>query len=282
MISCKEYVEREKNLLKEKIKKYYGKPSLTVIQVGDNPASNSYIAGKRKDCEEVGIRFQLIKLNEDVSVSIIGYLIDKLNDDNDVDGIILQLPLPPHLKDMESCLTKSIKPQKDVDGFNPDPYYFPCTPEGVIGYLKDNDYDFCGKNALVIGRSNIVGKPLSKMLLKEDCTVATAHSKTKSDSLQNLIQWADIIFTCIDKVEFFKQDNFSTRWLKKDIIDIGLGRNEEGKLRGNISKDFADNLKMMNKDNVVISGIGGIGLLTRLELLRHTFEAHLLNNNLYL
>lgn len=268
MISCKDYAALKKEELKTKIDEHIIiRPYLAVIQIGDDPASNSYIKGKQRDCEEIGIFFSHYRFSSDISHDELKEFIADLNEDPIYNGIILQLPVPSHIdvKDIQ----RLIDPAKDVDGFNPDSYFQPCTPLGVINYLKFNGYHFRGKNACVIGRSDIVGKPLAKMLLDLDCTVTVCHSKS---DLRSVLPCQDIIFTCINQIEFFDETYFAPY---QDIIDIGLGKGTDGKLHGNLTEAAYLQQKEYTGTNnsVVISGTGGVGLLTRLELLNNTYKA---------
>lgn len=268
MISCKDYAALKKEELKMKIDEHIIiRPYLAVIQIGDDPASNSYIKGKQRDCEEVGIFFSHYRFSSDISHDELKEFIADLNEDPIYNGIILQLPVPSHIdvKDIQ----RLIDPAKDVDGFNSDSYFQPCTPLGVINYLKFNGYHFRGKNACVIGRSDIVGKPLAKMLLDLDCTVTVCHSKS---DLRSVLPCQDIIFTCINQIEFFDETYFAPY---QDVIDIGLGKGTDGKLHGNLTEAAYLQQKEYTGTNnsVVISGTGGVGLLTRLELLNNTYKA---------
>lgn len=268
MITCKDYAALKKEELKMKIdERVIIRPQLAVIQIGDNPASNSYIKGKQRDCEEVGIFFSHYRFSSDISNDELKEFIADLNEDPIYNGIILQLPVPSHIdvKDIQ----RLIDPAKDVDGFNSNSYFQPCTPLGVINYLKFNGYHFRGKNACVIGRSDIVGKPLAKMLLDLDCTVTVCHSKS---DLRSVLPCQDIIFTCINQIEFFDETYFAPY---QDIIDIGLGKGTDGKLHGNLTEAAYLQQKEYTGTNnsVVISGTGGVGLLTRLELLNNTYKA---------
>ena len=268
MISCKDYAALKKEELKTKIDEHIIiRPYLSVIQIGDDPASNSYIKGKQRDCEEVGIFFSHYRFSSDISHDELKEFISDLNEDPIYNGIILQLPVPSHIdvKDIQ----RLIDSDKDVDGFNPDSSFQPCTPLGVINYLKFNGYHFRGKNACVIGRSDIVGKPLAKMLLDLDCTVTVCHSKS---DLRSVLPCQDIIFTCINQIEFFDETYFAPY---QDVIDIGLGKGTDGKLHGNLTEAAYLQQKEYTGTNnsVVISGTGGVGLLTRLELLNNTYKA---------
>ena len=268
MISCKDYAALKKEELKTKIDEHIIiRPYLAVIQIGDDPASNSYIKGKQRDCEEVGIFFSHYRFSSDISHDELKEFIADLNEDPIYNGIILQLPVPSHIdvKDIQ----RLIDSDKDVDGFNPDSSFQPCTPLGVINYLKFNGYHFRGKNACVIGRSDIVGKPLAKMLLDLDCTVTVCHSKS---DLRSVLPCQDIIFTCINQIEFFDETYFAPY---QDVIDIGLGKGTDGKLHGNLTEAAYLQQKEYTgiNNSVVISGTSGVGLLTRLELLNNTYKA---------
>ena len=280
MISVKEYVDIKKVELKQKIAESGITPRLAIIQVGNNPASDSYIRGKKKDCEEVGIECIHIKYDENVTEKELINVVRNLNYSGTVywtpienqsigvHGVIVQLPLPKHIniKNIQGAISQ----YKDVDGFHLLSRFQPCTPLGVINYLKYNNYQFEGKNACVVGRSDIVGKPLARMLTDLDCTVTLCHSKTRTSDLCHSIYEADIVFTCIDKVGYFSSFNFNN---KQDIIDIGLGRSKDGKLIGNIEHEDVCCLTKGNPYRILISGTGGVGLLTRLTLLENTYKA---------
>lgn len=269
MLSCKEYAEMKKKELKEYIAEKGLHPTLVVIQVGDRPESNSYIRGKMRDCEEVGIECVVKKYPENISEErLIGHIRES-NRDKAVHGIIVQLPLPAHIdiKRIQSWIVGG----KDVDGFGDLSPFDPCTPAGVIGYLKAIDYEFEGKDALVIGRSDIVGKPLARMLTDLDCTVTLAHSKSRH--VYELASWPDIIFTCIDKIEYFDNNIVNTNEGLADIIDIGLGTGVDGKLHGNLQERTVKYMKEVFPDRICISGTGGVGLLTRVALLENVVKA---------
>lgn len=262
----KEYVAERKEKLKEIVK---GRNvNLTVIQVGDDPASNSYIKGKKKDCEEVGINLLHIKFPADVDEVMLMQCIDLHNLNENCHGIIVQLPLPPHL-DVKKVQLR-IDPKKDVDGFHPMSYFKPCTPMGVINFIKHLGYNFERRNALVIGRSDIVGKPLQELLTDLDCTVTLAHSKTFG--IRRFMEGAHIVFTAINKIEWY-DISFASHLRDADcVIDIGLGVSPfSGKLRGNLSEACVENLKQRGVS--VLSGTGGVGLLTRLQLVENTILA---------
>lgn len=267
MLSCKEYTDLKKKELKEYIEKEGLHPILVVIQIGDRPESNSYIRGKMRDCEEVGIECNVIKYPDNISEERLIYNLIDFNRNKTIHGIIVQLPLPDHInvKEVQSW----IRENKDVDGFGKLSPFDPCTPKGVIDYLKFVGYEFEGKDALVIGRSDIVGKPLARMLTDLNCTVTLAHSKSGNMHLKTVD--ADIVFSCIDKIEYYDKWYLIRKYAS--LIDIGLGVGEDGKLHGNFKSDYVEQLKKYNPDRIIISGTGGVGLLTRLALLENVVKA---------
>jgi methylenetetrahydrofolate dehydrogenase (NADP+)/methenyltetrahydrofolate cyclohydrolase len=274
MLTCKEYTDLRKKELKEYIEEKGLHPKLVVVEVGDRPESNSYIRGKMRDCKEVGIECIVKKYPDNIKTD---RLIDRIGEalrETKAHGLIVQLPLPDHIdvKEVQSWIPE----MKDVDGFGSDSPFDPCTPKGVIGYLKYIGYEFEGKDALVIGRSPIVGKPLADMLTDLDCTVTLAHSKTKN--LYDRMRDFDIVFTAIDKIEYFC--GALTIGKKIDLIDIGLGIGVDGKLHGNWNHLSINTMKCyLREDQVLISGTGGVGLLTRLALLENVVKAAELCDN---
>lgn len=270
MLSCKEYTDLKKKELKKYIEEHGLKPKLVVIQVGGRPESNSYIRGKMRDCEEVGIECVVERFATDVPQTTLEQKILYYDYIPSVSGIILQLPVPEHI-DVKR-IQGLINIRKDVDGFNQNSKFEPCTPKGVIDYLKFIGYEFEGKDALVIGRSDIVGKPLARMLTDLDCTVTLAHSK--SFNMSDHITFADVVFTCIDRIEYYDGDYCFPVSPDTDVIDIGLGPGEDGKLHGNIEHGFVEYIKNLQfNDRFIISGTGGVGLLTRLALLENVVKA---------
>lgn len=274
-IPIEHYVSIEKDEIKKELKCCNTRPHLGAIYFGDNSASNSYIKGIKKDCDELGYEFTAIKVEPSIANSyVVRTYIDSLDKISSVHGIIIQKPLPDSVN---LNIFDSINPGKDVDGAGKDSIFYPCTPLGVINYLKFNGYRFEGKNACVIGRSDTVGKPLAKMLLDLNCTVTICHSKSDlrrvlTSPLMSSFSCQDIIFTCIDKIEFFDESYFAPT---QDVIDIGLGIGKDGKLHGNLTEEAYIHQKEYTglHNSVVISGVGGTGLLTRLELLKNTFKA---------
>lgn len=270
MENIKEYVAKRKEHLKKQTNK---EKALVIIQVGNNPASNSYVKGKLADCEEIGLKAMLLKYDEEAikDTETLIHIIEGLNKEDRCAGIIVQLPLPKYI-DIKA-VQLAIDTKKDVDGFHPMSEHTACTPLGVVNYLKNQGYKFEGKNALVIGRSDIVGKPLAQLLTNANSTVTIAHSKTPTEELKMHMANSDIIFTAINQIEYFDGEYLPFLEKADMIIDIGLSRNEQGKLKGNLSSEIIEPLRAKNIH--VVSGIGGVGLLTRLQLIENTVNAGL-------
>lgn len=265
-----------KDEIKEKISKIQGKkPCLAVVIVGDDDASHIYVKNKNKTCEYVGIKSDTYFLNTNITEQELLNLIEKLNNDSDVNGILVQLPLPSHINEKNVLL--KIDPLKDVDGFHPynigmlstnNAILKSCTPSGCIELLKRYDVKIKGKNALVIGRSNIVGRPLSMMLLNEDATVTTAHTKTKN--LEYLTKQADIIIVAIGVANFLKPHMIKDNVI---LIDVGMNR-DNGKLCGDI--DFS----CSEKASLITPVPGGVGPMTITMLMKNCLTAYKIQNNL--
>lgn len=266
-----------KDELKKEIEKINDKkPCLAVLIVGDDQASHIYVKNKNKACDYVGIKSKTYFLDYDTSEEELIQLIENLNNNDEVNGILVQLPLPSHINE-KNILTK-INPLKDVDGFHPynigmlstnSANLKSCTPSGCIELLKRYNVDIKGKNALVIGRSNIVGKPISMMLLNEDATVTTAHSKT--ENLEYLTKNADIIIVAIGVANFLKPNMIKEGVV---LIDVGMNRLEDGKLCGDI--DF----KCKEKASLITPVPGGVGPMTITMLMKNCLTAYKLQNNI--
>lgn len=259
-VDIKTYVSLKKEEIKKEIKENNYNIKLLVILANQDEASKAYVKGKWKDCNEVGINFILEELDPNVSEN---ELLDKIklyNEKEGVNGILVQMPLPKHINEFK--VKQAINPKKDVDGFNVLSNFKPCTPKGIIEYLKYNNYDFKSKNVVIVNRSYIVGRPLVNMLLDLDCNVTVLHSKTKEKDKQKYLESADLIISAIGKKYILNKYNF-----KKDavLIDVGICR-ENNKLYG----DFAPNLDVNYQSPVP----GGVGLLTRLSLLQNLLEAY--------
>ena len=273
IIDGKKTAEKIRGKLKEKVdelKKMGANPKLAVIMVGDDGASKIYVKNKSKACEELGIEFEEFLLGEETTQKQLVDLIKKLNSQKDVHGILLQSPIPKHLDINEAFRT--ISPEKDVDGFNPinvgklvlgQDTFISCTPFGVIKLLEEYNIEIEGKNAVIIGRSNIVGKPMIQCLLNKNATVTICHSKTKN--LEEITKNADILVCAIGKPKFVTAD-----MVKKDavVIDVGINRNEEGKVCGDV--DF-ENVK--EKASYITPVPGGVGPMTIAMLMNNIVKA---------
>ena len=257
-----------------KYKELYGRePHLVVILVGDDPASVSYVTGKAKDSAEVGFKNTTIRRPAETSEEEILNLIAELNEDKGVDGILVQLPLPKHIS--EEKVIAAISKEKDVDGFHPlnvaalwqkQECTLPCTPKGVIKLLDKAGVEIAGKKAVVIGRSNIVGLPVSKLLLDRNATVTMCHSRTKN--LAEVTREADILVVAIGRPKFITADMVGEG---AAVIDVGVNRDPEtGKLCGDV--DFA---ACQEKASVITPVPGGCGPMTRACLMENTIECYL-------
>lgn len=245
-------------------------PTLAVVLVGDNKASKSYVNSKHKACLENNINSIKIELDENISTDSLLNEIVKLNNDNNVHGILVQLPLPKHI-DAEQILN-AVSPKKDVDGFHPinvgklvigEAKLIPCTPLGILKMIKSTGEKIDGKLALVIGRSNIVGKPISTLLLQNNATVITAHSKTKN--LDSLLEQADIIVSCVGSAHFLTGEEK----VKETVTIIDVGNNyKDGKLVGDVNLE-----NFMGKVKYISPVPGGVGPLTITMLMRNTLVA---------
>lgn len=245
-------------------------PTLAVVLVGDNKASKSYVNSKHKACLENNINSVKIELDENISTDSLLNEIEKLNNDDNVHGILVQLPLPKHI-DAEQILN-AVSPQKDVDGFHPinvgklvigEAKLIPCTPLGILEMIKSTGDEIDGKLALVIGRSNIVGKPISTLLLQNNATVITAHSKTKN--LDSLLEQADIIVSCVGSAHFLTGEEK----VKETVTIIDVGNNyKDGKLVGDVNLE-----NFMGKVKYISPVPGGVGPLTITMLMRNTLVA---------
>lgn len=230
--------------------------TLAVVKVGNDPASAVYVRNKEKACEYVGITSRTLALPEETTEEELLKVVDELNNDSAVNGILVQLPLPKHID--ESKILLAIDSNKDVDGFHPvnvgkmvigEDTFLPCTPAGIIEMLKRSDVDISGKECVVIGRSNIVGKPMSMLMLKENATVTIAHSRTKD--LKEVTKRADILIAAIGKAKFVTADYVKDGAV---VIDVGMDRDENGKLCGDV--DFASVEPIASAITPVPGGVG--------------------------
>ncbi len=269
--TVKDKVKKETELLKAK-----GiTPGLAVILVGDDPASRVYVNNKKKACEYVGFKSEEFNLPASTSQEELLSLVDELNSRKDINGILCQLPLPEGLD--ENAVIEAISPEKDVDAFHKqnvgrimigDYDFLPCTPAGIMEMLSEYNISVDGKKCVVIGRSNIVGKPMAMLLLHENGTVTICHSHTKN--LKEITSKADILVAAIGKAKFVTAD-----MVKEDavVIDVGMNRDEKGKLCGDV--DF-ENVK--NKCSCITPVPGGVGPMTIATLMKNTLKAAKLQN----
>ena len=255
MQNIKEYAEAKKLALKEELKD--NKLKAVIVQVGNVEASNRYVRNKIKDLEEVGIKTELVKFPEDVSEIDVLAKIQQLNFDDSVTGYLVQLPLPKHIN--EERVNLEIWPSKDIDGFTTDSKTVPATPLGVYTYLKDMNYEFSGKNAVIIGRSHIVGRPMHKLLLDANMNVTVLHTKTSEEDKRFYLEHADLIVVAAGKAGVLNR----SYKLKESavVLDIGINFNSEGKLIG----DCEPNLPVAFQSPTP----GGTGLLTRLAVIEN-------------
>jgi len=254
----------------EKLKSEGVQPGLTVIIVGEDPASHSYVRGKAKACDEVGIASEVIRLEESTTQEKLLEVIHGLNQNPNVHGILVQLPLPAHIS--EKAVIDAIAVEKDVDGFTPvnvgnlvigDDAYLPCTPHGIIELIKRTGTEIAGKHAVVIGRSNIVGKPVALLLLQENATVTVCHSRTKN--LAEITRQADILVVAVGRAHFINKDHVAPGTV---VIDVGVNRIETGKLVGDV---VFDEVKEVASHITPVPG--GVGPMTITMLLANTIKA---------
>jgi len=276
IIDGKKIAEQLREKIKSDIKKISdnNKPGLAVILIGEHPASQIYVKNKEKFANEVGINSSVLRFDENISEEELKNEIKKLNDDPDVHGILVQLPLPKHISQKD--IIQSIDPYKDVDGFHPinvgnlssgNDAMVPCTPLGCYYLIKKVIPNLSGLNAVVIGRSNINGKPMAQLLLKENCTVTIVHSKTKN--IEEICKNGDIVIAAVGKAKMVKSD-----WVKDTavIIDVGINRieiNGKNKIVGDV--DF-DNIQ--DKVKGISPVPGGVGPMTIACLLENTLKAY--------
>ena len=258
----KEEIKEEILRLKEKGEEV----TLAVVLVGEDPASQVYVRNKKKACEFVGIRSLSYELAADTTQEELLSLVDKLNRDESVNGILVQLPLPKQID--EDAVIRAIDPKKDVDGFHPmsvgalsigQPGYVSCTPAGIIQLLKRSDIPMDGKNCVIVGRSNIVGKPMAMLMLRENATVTVTHSHTKN--LKDITRQADILIVAIGKTKFITAD-----YVKEGatVIDVGMDRDENGKLCGDVDFDSVEKVA-----GAITPVPGGVGPMTIAMLMKN-------------
>ena len=245
---------------------------LAVIQVGNDPASSVYVNNKKKACAYIGIESQAYELPEETTQEELLALIERLNKDDQVNGILVQLPIPAHMDEKE--IIQAISPAKDVDGFHPqsvgalstgEPGFVSCTPAGIIQLLKRSGISIDGKDCVVVGRSNIVGKPMAQLLLEKNATVTLTHSRTPH--LAKVCSKADVLIVAIGRAKFVTED-----YVKEGavVIDVGINRDEEGKLCGDVDFD-----QVKDKVGMITPVPGGVGPMTITMLMEQTYQAAL-------
>ncbi len=273
LINGLEIAKKRREEMKQKVselKKEGITPHLTVILVGDDPASKSYVSGKEKAAKEIGISSEVIHMVADATEAELLAKISDLNHDADVHGILVQLPLPSHID--ENKVIEAIDPNKDVDGFHPinvgkmilnQDTFLPCTPHGIIKLLEAIDCDLEGKHAVVVGRSNIVGKPMGQLLLNRNATVTYCHSRTKN--LKDLTKMADVLIVAVGKAHFI-----DASYVKEGavVIDVGVNRLEDGSLTGDVHFD-----SVKEKASFITPVPKGVGPMTITMLMENTIKA---------
>ena len=266
----KALAEKVKAQIREKVSKLRRQPGLAVILVGDNPASQVYVRNKERDCAQCGIMCYDYHLPQDATQEDVLDLVEKMNNYGAVDGILVQLPLPEQID--ERVVLEAIAPDKDVDAFHPEnvgrimqgqAYYKPCTPAGVMEILHEYGIDPGGKHCVVVGRSNIVGKPMAMLLLHENATVTICHSRTPD--LKAQCRQADILVSAVGKTGLITADMVKPGAV---VIDVAMNRNEAGKLCGDV--DFA---AVFQVASYITPVPGGVGPMTRAMLMENTYKA---------
>ena len=261
----------------EELKKQGVEIGLAVEIVGNNSASRVYVNNKKKACEEVGFNSYEYALPEETTEAELLELVEKLNNDDKVNGILVQLPLPGQIN--ENSIINAIRPEKDVDAFHPqnvghimigDFSFLPCTPAGVMELIAETGVDVCGKNCVVIGRSNIVGKPMAMLLLHKHGTVTICHSRTKD--LAKICAEADILVAAVGKAKFVTPDMVKEGAV---VIDVGMNRDENGKLCGDVDYDAC-----FDKAGYITPVPGGVGPMTIAMLMKNTLTAAKIKNNI--
>lgn len=273
LMDGKELAKKIRGELKEEVeqlKKDGITPKLAVVMVGEDKASQVYVRNKSRACNEIGIAFEEFLLPDTTKMEELLALIDTLNNRDDIDGILLQSPIPKHL-DINLAFNR-ISPEKDVDGFNPinvgrlsigEDSFVSCTPAGVVRMLEEYDIEMEGKHAVILGRSNIVGKPLIQCMLKKNATVTVCHSRTKQ--IEEITKQADILIAAIGKAKFVKAD------MVKDgavVVDVGINRTEEGKLVGDVDFETVE-----KKVKAITPVPGGVGPMTIAMLMTNLVKA---------
>lgn len=276
LMKGKELSEKLLENIKKEVVNLAIKPTIAVIIAGNNPASKVYVSKKKKTAENIGMDSIIIEMPENTDQEELESKIEELNNDKAVNGILVQLPLPKQINEYE--ILEKILPEKDVDGFHAqnvgklsqgvEPYAVSCTPAGIIEILKEYNIDIEGKHAVIVGRSNIVGKPVSYLLLNRHATVTICHSRTKN--LEAITKQADILIAAVGKAKFIKENHVKNNAV---VIDVGINRNEQGKLVGDV--DFDD---VEPKASYITPVPGGVGPMTIAMLMTNTLRLYKYQN----
>ncbi|UCZ54610.1 bifunctional methylenetetrahydrofolate dehydrogenase/methenyltetrahydrofolate cyclohydrolase FolD [Bacillus shivajii] len=273
VISGKELAKKKREELTHEVEGLKGKgvtPGLAVILIGEDPASQSYVRSKQKSCKEIGVHSELYELPESTTQEELLERIDALNKAEHIHGILVQLPLPDQIS--EDAVIEAIDPNKDVDGFHPSNIgkmmigqetFLPCTPFGIVEMIKSKEIEIEGKHVVVVGRSNIVGKPVGQLLLNENATVTYCHSRTKN--MKEMTRSADILVVAVGRAHFLDADAIKEGAV---VIDVGVNRNDEGKLVGDVVYDNAKEVA-----SYITPVPGGVGPMTITMLLHNTVES---------
>ncbi|WP_285768871.1 bifunctional methylenetetrahydrofolate dehydrogenase/methenyltetrahydrofolate cyclohydrolase FolD [Peribacillus sp. SI8-4] len=273
IINGKEIAEAVRQEISKEVQQLSEKhivPGLAVILVGDNQASQTYVRNKQKACEDLGMHSLLIKKPADLSQEELMQSIDELNEDASIHGILVQLPLPAHIS--EKAIIEAISPEKDVDGFHPinigrmmtgQDAFLPCTPYGIMVMLDHIGYELEGKHVVIVGRSNIVGKPAGQLFLNANATVTYCHSKTKD--LAYFTKQADVVVAAVGKRDTITSDHIKEGAV---VIDVGMNRNDEGKLCGDVAFD-----DVKNKASYITPVPKGVGPMTITMLMKNTVKS---------
>lgn len=270
VIDCKSLSKRIRREIRKRVDGLGFTPGLAVIVVGDNPASTTYVNNKCKACNEVGFHSETLYMTSTSTTEDVVAAVNRFAVRDDIHGVMVQLPLPEHID--EKAVVAAIPPDKDVDGMTPISMgklvlgmdtFVPCTPRGIMTVLTNGTYPLAGANCVIIGRSNIVGKPLAAMLTQANATVTLCHSKT--ENLTDIARQADVIISAVGKAGFLTADMVSRGTI---VIDVGINRTTDGKLCGDVCFD-----EVAEKAGAVTSVPGGIGIMTITSLLENTYKS---------
>ena len=291
LIDCKTLSDNLKEQYKKEIENNNYDINLIVIMVGNNPASEVYVRNKQKSCEYVGIKTKTVRFNEDVTTEELISNINIYNNDKTVNGVMVQLPIPKHLD--ADAIINSIDPLKDVDGLTDTNMIklqkgkygiIPCTPKGIIKILDSINFKYIGSDAVVLGRSDIVGKPIAKLLMDRGCTVTMCHSKTYDKTIYT--SEVDLIVSSVGKPKFLSRSDLSYDREKQVIIDVGINRDENNKLCGDVDNSYYDikgitGHTIYEDSQFLVTPVPkGVGPMTVTMLLENTIEAYKLQNRI--